>query len=130
MPRAGVSSIRFAAPLVVGAVAGPLLGEQVGPRRWAAVLVGFVGVMIMLQPGPGLLKSIALVPLLGTVFFALAMLVLRKLGRTETSACVAFTFTLSCTLVSGIALPFVRSEERRVGKECVSTCRSRWAPLH
>src|SRR3546814_18212431 len=63
--------------------------------------------MIMLQPGPGLLKSIALVPLLGTVFFALAMLVLRKLGRTETSACVAFTFTLSCTLVSGIALPFV-----------------------
>src|SRR3546814_17530512 len=99
--------------------------------------------MIMLQPGPGLLKSIALVPLLGTVFFALAMLVLRKLGRTETSACVAFTFTLSCTLVSGIALPFVwvtpglvdlavltRSEERRVGKECVRTCRSRWSPYH
>ena len=107
MPLADVVAISFAAPVFVVALSVPLLGERVGPRRWAAVLVGFVGVMIMLQPGPGLLKSIALVPLLGTVFFALAMIVLRKLGRTETSASVAFTFTLSCTLVSGFALPFV-----------------------
>jgi len=107
MPLADVVAISFAAPVFVVALSVPLLGERVGPRRWAAVLVGFVGVMIMLQPGPGLLKSIALVPLLGTVFFALAMIVLRKLGRTETSASVAFTFTLACTLVSGFALPFV-----------------------
>jgi drug/metabolite transporter (DMT)-like permease len=107
MPLAEVVAISFAAPVFVVALSVPLLGEQVGPRRWAAVLAGFVGVMIMLQPGPGLLKSIAMVPLLGTVFFALAMIVLRKLGRTETSASVAFTFTLSCTLVSGCVLPFV-----------------------
>jgi drug/metabolite transporter (DMT)-like permease len=107
MPLADVVAISFAAPVFVVALSVPLLGETVGPRRWAAVLVGFAGVMIMLQPGPGLLKSIALVPLLGTLFFALAMVVLRKLGRTETSAAVAFTFTLSCTLVSGFALPFV-----------------------
>src|SRR3546814_20775630 len=106
MPLAEVIAISFAAPLFVAALSVPLLGEQVGPRRWAAVLVGFVGVMIMLQPGPGLLKSIALVPLLGTVFFALAMLVLRKLGRTETSDCVALTFPLSSPPVSGIARPF------------------------
>lgn len=107
MPLAEVVAISFAAPVFVVALSVPLLGERVGPRRWTAVLLGFVGVMIMLQPGPGLLKSIALVPLLGTAFFALAMIVLRKLGRTETSASVAFTFTLSCTLVSGFALPFV-----------------------
>jgi len=107
MPLADVVAISFAAPVFVVALSVPLLGEQVGPRRWAAVLVGFVGVMVMLQPGPGLLQSIALIPLLGTMFFALAMIVLRKLGRTETSASVAFTFTLSCTLVSGFALPFV-----------------------
>src|SRR3546814_17077091 len=63
--------------------------------------------MIMLQPGPDLFRSSALVPLIGTVFFAVTMIVLRKLGRTETSASVAFTFTLSCTLISGFALPFV-----------------------
>lgn len=107
MPLADVVAIGFAAPVFVVALSVPLLGEKVGPRRWAAVLVGFVGVMIMLRPGPELLNSIALVPLLGTLFFAVAMIVLRKLGRSETSASVAFTFTLSCTLVSGLALPFV-----------------------
>lgn len=107
MPLAEVVAISFAAPVFVVALSVPLLGEPVGLRRWTAVVVGFIGVMIMLQPGPGLLKSIAVVPLLGTLFFALAMIVLRKLGRTETSASVAFTFTLSCTLVSACALPFV-----------------------
>ena len=107
MPLAEVVAISFAAPVFVVALSVPLLGETVGPRRWAAVPVGFVGVMVMLQPDAGLLRSIALVPLIGTLFFALAMIVLRKLGRTESSASVAFTFTLSCTIVSGLALPFV-----------------------
>jgi drug/metabolite transporter (DMT)-like permease len=107
MPLAEVVAISFAAPVFVVALSVPLLGEKVGPRRWVAVLVGFVGVMTMLQPDAGLLRSIALVPLIGTLFFALAMIVLRKLGRTETSASVAFSFTLSCTVVSGLAMPFV-----------------------
>ncbi|MGF1593432.1 MAG: DMT family transporter [Kiloniellaceae bacterium] len=107
MPLAEVVAISFAAPVFVVALSVPLLGERVGPYRWGAVLIGFVGVMVMLQPGPDLLRSIALVPLIGTLLFALAMIVLRKLGRTESSASVAFTFTLSCTLVSGVALPFV-----------------------
>ncbi|GAB4356812.1 MAG: DMT family transporter [Kiloniellaceae bacterium] len=107
MPLADVVAISFAAPVFVVALSVPLLGEKVGPRRWIAVLVGFVGVMIMLRPDAGLLTSVAVVPLLGTLFFALAMIVLRRLGRTETSASVAFTFTLACTVVSGLALPFV-----------------------
>jgi len=107
MPLADVVAISFAAPVFVVALSVPLLGEKVGPRRWAAVLVGFIGVVIMIRPGAGLLTSVALVPLIGTLFFALAMIVLRRLGRTETSASVAFTFTLACTVVSGLALPFV-----------------------
>ena len=107
MPLADVVAISFAAPVFVVALSVPLLGEKVGPRRWAAVLVGFVGVLVMIQPDASLLSSVALVPLIGTLFFALAMIVLRKLGRTETSASVAFTFTLACTVISGLALPFV-----------------------
>jgi len=107
MPLADVVAISFAAPVFVVALSVPLLGEKVGPRRWSAVLVGFIGVLIMIRPDGGLLTSVALVPLIGTLFFALAMIVLRRLGRTETSASVAFTFTLSCTVVSGLALPFV-----------------------
>jgi len=107
MPLADVVAISFAAPVFVVALSVPLLGERVGARRWTAVLIGFLGVMVMLRPGPGLLTSVALVPLVGTLFFALAMIVLRRLGRTETSTSVAFTFTLACTLLSGLALPFV-----------------------
>jgi drug/metabolite transporter (DMT)-like permease len=106
MPLADVVAISFAAPVFVVALSVPLLGEKVGPRRWAAVLAGFAGVLIMINPGADLLSSVAIVPLVGTAFFALTMILLRKLGRTETSTSVAFTFTLSCTLISGLALPF------------------------
>jgi drug/metabolite transporter (DMT)-like permease len=106
MPLADVDAISFAAPVFVVALSVPLLGEKVGPRRWAAVLAGFAGVLIMINPGADLLSSVAIVPLVGTAFFALTMILLRKLGRTETSTSVAFTFTLSCTLISGLALPF------------------------
>lgn len=107
MPLADVVAISFAAPVFVVALSVPLLGEKVGPRRWTAVLVGFLGVLVMIQPDASLLNSVAVVPLIGTLFFALAMIVLRKLGRTETSVSVAFSFTLACTLASGAVLPFV-----------------------
>lgn len=107
MPLADVVAISFAAPVFVVALSVPLLGEKVGPRRWAAVLVGFLGVLVMINPGPGLLNSHAVIPLIGTLFFALAMIVMRKLSRTESSASVVFTFTLFCTVISGLALPFV-----------------------
>src|SRR3546814_3486501 len=104
MPLAEAVAIGFAAPVFVVAPSVPLLGERVGPRRWTAVLVGFAGVMIMLQSGPDLFRRIALVTLLGTEFFAVTLIVLRKLGRNEYSASVDFTFTLSLTLISGYAL--------------------------
>ncbi len=106
MPLAEVIAITFAAPVFVTALSVPLLGERVGPRRWCAVLVGFLGVLIMVQPGAGVFQTVALVPLGGVVFYALAMVFVRKLSRTETSASIVFYFTLACTLVSAAALPF------------------------
>ena len=106
MPLADVIAITFAAPVFVTALSVPLLGEKVGVRRWCAVLVGFLGVLIMVQPGAGVFQTVALVPLGGVVFYALAMVFVRKLSRTETSASIVFYFTLACTLVSGAALPF------------------------
>ncbi len=107
MPLADVIAISFAAPVLVTALSVPLLGERVGPRRWGAVLVGFVGVVVMLRPGAGLFDPLATIPLVGTVFFALAMVLVRKLSRSgETSASIVFTFTVTCALVSGVFLPF------------------------
>ncbi len=107
MPLADAVAITFAAPVFVTAVSVPLLGEKVGARRWSAVLVGFVGVLIMVQPSAGLFDSVAVVPLFGTVFYALAMIFIRKLSKTETSTSIVFYFTLTCTLVSAAFLPFV-----------------------
>jgi len=58
------------------------------------------------QPGAGVFQQIALVPLGGTVFYALAVIMVRKLSRTESSASIVFYFTLSCTLASAAFLPF------------------------
>jgi drug/metabolite transporter (DMT)-like permease len=55
LPLADAVALYFTVPLLVTALAGPLLGERTGPGVWAAVLLGFVGVMVMLQPGSGLM---------------------------------------------------------------------------
>lgn len=106
MPLADAVAISFAAPVFVTALSVPLLGEKVGPRRWTAVLVGFIGVLVMVKPGPGVFQSVAIIPLVGTVFYALAIIFVRKLARTETNTSIVFYFTLSCTLVSAAFMPF------------------------
>ena len=62
MPLADVYAIHFAGPLFLTALSGPMLGEPVGWRRWSAVAVGFVGVVVMIQPGTGVFSAMALIP--------------------------------------------------------------------
>ena len=106
MPLADMIAITFAAPIFITALSVPLLGERVGPRRWLAILVGFGGVLVILQPGGSGFDSVALLALLGTLFYALAAVSVRWLSRTESSTSIVFTFTLTCTLVSAVFLPF------------------------
>ncbi len=106
MPLANVIAIAFAAPLFITALSVPLLGEAVGPRRWGAVAFGFVGVIIMVRPDSGVFDSVALVALFGTVCYALAMIFVRKLSRTETSAAIVFYYSLASTIVAGLFMPF------------------------
>jgi drug/metabolite transporter (DMT)-like permease len=73
-------------PLLVAALSGPVLGEQVGWRRWVAIGVGFVGVMIILQPGVTVFQVEALVPLLSATMFALYALLTRYVARQDTAA--------------------------------------------
>lgn len=107
MPLANAVAISFAAPMFMTALSVPLLGEKVGPRRWIAAIVGFAGVLVIVRPDAGLLDAAAPIALAGTVFYALAMIFVRRLGRTETSTAIVFYFTVCATLVSGIFMPFV-----------------------
>lgn len=79
----------FAAyPLLVAALSGPILGEHVGWRRWAAIAVGFVGMLIILRPGAAVFEAVALFPVASTIMFACYGLLTRYAARqdsTETS---------------------------------------------
>ena len=79
-------------PLLVAALSGPVLGEQVGWRRWAAIGVGFIGVLIILQPGFGVFKLQAIVPLAAALMFALYGLLTRYAARKD-SANTSFFWT-------------------------------------
>lgn len=104
MPLADAYAIGFAAPLFMTALSVPVLGEKVGWRRWAAVLVGFAGVMVMLRPGQGVLSLTALVPLAAAFFYSLTMLYVRVLARTETNAAIVFYFLVTLAAVSGVVM--------------------------
>jgi drug/metabolite transporter (DMT)-like permease len=79
-------------PLLVAALSGPVLGEKVGWRRWAAIGVGFVGILIILQPGVTVFSAFALIPLLSAFMFALYGLLTRYVARRD-SANVSFFWT-------------------------------------
>ena len=102
LPLAEVYVLSFAGPLFITALSGPLLGERVGWRRWAAVLAGFGGVVVMAQPTAGEPSVPVLVGLTAAFFYALSMLTVRGLSRTETSASIVVYLLLTTTLVSGI----------------------------
>ncbi len=79
-------------PLLVAALSGPVLGEKVGWRRWAAIGIGFIGVLVILQPGLRVFSPAALIPLLAAFMFALYGLLTRYAARQD-SATVSFFWT-------------------------------------
>lgn len=103
MALAEVYAITYAAPLIVTALGVPMLGEKVGARRWLAVLAGFIGVLIVLRPGAGMLGGGGAIALLGTTLLSVGMIMLRDLSRTETNAAIVFYFTVMGGVISGLA---------------------------
>jgi drug/metabolite transporter (DMT)-like permease len=79
LPLADVSAIYLAAPIYVTGMSALFLGEQVGWRRWSAVLVGFAGVLIALRPGGATLSPYALAALAGSLAYAVMIVSTRRL---------------------------------------------------
>lgn len=89
-------------PLIITALAGPLLGERVGWRRWAAVLAGFAGMLIILAPGRGAFDPLALIPVVSAVLFALYSLATRYASRRDSTATSFFWTGVSGAVVMTI----------------------------
>lgn len=106
MPLADLYAITFAAPLFITALSVPMLGEQVGARRWAAIGVGFIGVLVILRPGGDVLSLGGLIGLGSSLLFSFSMIFTRQLSRTESNGAIVVYFALTSTVLSGIALPF------------------------
>lgn len=107
LPLATVTALGFTMPLFLTLLSVPLLGERVGPRRGAAVAVGFLGVLLMVRPSAG---AAALDPvatglaLLGALGWALAMITIRRMGaQGEPGVTIVLWFAIGAALLSGFA---------------------------
>ncbi len=107
LPIATVTALGFTMPLFLTILSVPLLNERVGWRRGAAVLVGFLGVVLMVRPGGEGMRGEGLAVtlcLLGAVGWALAMITIRRMGEAgESSVAIVFWFTVGSAVLAGIA---------------------------
>jgi drug/metabolite transporter (DMT)-like permease len=107
MPLADATALMFVSPLMLTALAVPLLKERVGLHRWSAVIIGFLGVLVIVRPGGGTMQWAALLPLLTAFLYALYQIATRVLSRT-TPPLVSFAYMVIVgTAGSTLALPFV-----------------------
>lgn len=107
LPVAEATATSFAAPLFITALSIPFLGERVGPRRWAATVVGLVGVLIVVRPGTSAFDPASILPLLSAFGWASAVVATRR-----TSAGDGAVTTLTYSAIAGVAVlsvlaPFV-----------------------
>jgi drug/metabolite transporter (DMT)-like permease len=106
MPLVDAYAISFAAPFFMVALSVPMLGEQVGWRRWTAVAVGFVGVIVMLDPLGISFHAISLIVLGATFCYSLSTVLVRVVSRHDSDATTLFWFAVvSSTLSLGAAVP-------------------------
>jgi len=110
LPLADVFSFYMAGPIYVAALSHLLLGERVGWRRWSAILVGFAGVLIMLEPS-GDLSLATLFAIAGSVLFAVTIILGRMLRSTSDTTLV--TWQTICSLVVGVVIMLVFGDWRQ-----------------
>jgi drug/metabolite transporter (DMT)-like permease len=103
LPLAMAVAISFAAPLFITALAGPVLGEKVGKIRWFAVILGFLGVLIVMKDGLGLLEWAVVLPALSALCYALGQLHGRHIGATESASTMSVYVNVMFFVLSGLA---------------------------
>ena len=104
MPLIDALTLGFTAPLMVTALSVPMLGEHVGWRRWTAVVIGFMGVLIILRPGTQPIELAHLTVLFAAFCYACMAITARKLGKTESSYSLSVYVVVGPLLISSTML--------------------------
>lgn len=100
MPLADSVAVAYVSPLIVTLLSVVLLGEIVGPRRWAAVAVGMTGVIVMLRPGSGVIQPAAILVLISAFCYASSHMMTRRMRDTESAITLSFYVQCGFVLVS------------------------------
>jgi drug/metabolite transporter (DMT)-like permease len=107
LPIAEATAIGFVAPLFVTALSIPMLGETIGPRRWVAVVVGFIGVLVVIRPGTSAFDPAALFPIASSTCWALGLVLTRTMHGADKTLTILFYSTLIGFCLSGVTMPVV-----------------------
>ena len=102
IPLVNVMVIVFIAPILITALSGPLLGEQVGIFRWFAVALGFIGMLIILKPTKGFIDYGTIYAIIGVVSYALIALTSRKLSNKDSAYNLTFYMFFGPAIVGGL----------------------------
>jgi drug/metabolite transporter (DMT)-like permease len=107
LPLSTAYSIFFVAPLLITALSVPILGERVGPRRWTAIGIGLLGVLVVLRPtGEGVLSMAGLAVLVAAGGYAVSAITVRVIARTDSTQAITFWLLALMALGAGaLALP-------------------------
>lgn len=100
MPLSDNTIIMSSQPFFFLPLAVFFLREKVDLSRWIAILIGFIGLIIMFQPGTEALRLVALVPIAGAILFALSDVVVKKMVTTENTQTMLFYFAVGTALIS------------------------------
>lgn len=106
LPIADAVAIFFISPLAIAVMSVVFLGETVGPRRWIAIAVGLIGVLLIVQPGTDAFQLASLLPAVAAILYGAMHMVTRKVRDTESAATLTlytiFTFLVSAALIGAL----------------------------
>lgn len=102
MSLAEAITIAFTAPLFITMLSRPMLGEKIGPRRWGAVAIGFVGILVALRPGVGGIGTGPILVIISAFAYAISMCLLRRFAGQEPTHNILFYSAIGAFLVGGV----------------------------
>jgi drug/metabolite transporter (DMT)-like permease len=107
LPLAEVEAVRFSGPMMITLLSVAILGEKVNSQRWLALIVGFIGVLFIVRPGSAGFNPGSIFVLISVVFYALTVMVTRKLQTTDSGATMAYFSSLVYLVAAMIITPLV-----------------------
>lgn len=130
LPIADAVAIYFLSPLVIAVFSVIFLGEQVGPRRWLAIGIGFAGVLLVVKPGTSAFQLASLLPAMAAVFYSGLHIISRYIGDTESAATMAFYILVTFILVSSaVGLAIGDGRYAGAGGPALEFLLRAWAPI-